>query len=117
MYRCWNSLIESEQYALLLQLKQLSSYVGNKYVTGLCSGIPSRMLLLIEYYFKEWPDFSGNHDYPVSVSNSKWSPEQQYYNAGLANTFWGKTPYGDKRRELCAFIFTQLTQLKENNDA
>lgn len=69
---------------------------------------------LIKPYFKSWPKFSGNLDYPVPspVENGKHIVSTlAYFAYDLGDDMWDKyTQYGSDRHELLEHCITEATK-------
>lgn len=50
--------------------------------------------------FKDWPEYSGQEDYPIRDPKRRYAPR----NAFCVYDAWGKSAYADKRRELLVYL-------------
>lgn len=65
-------------------------------------------LALLQDLCQEWPEFSGDQDYPVpSPFQGRYASEA--YDLADARDMWSElSPYGSARRRLLAFLIAEL---------
>lgn len=96
----------SKRAILIGELTKLSTYESTgKWEIGVCGRIHDRTCISIVHTFKDhypkWDNYSGDKTYPVAA---RINAENAY------DTFacWGKSAYGDRRREFCLFLISIL---------
>ena len=88
---------------------------------GICANAQSALLFVdvrisevtdfLIPYFKRWPKFSGNPDYPVS--HPRLMPDEAYFDT--KHYFEKYTEYGRNRWELLHFLIDELEQEINNS--
>ena len=76
----------------------------DEFVPAICSG--KELVILLQYYFKRWPHYSGDIKYPIPDPHNINRPSLMY---ALSGCKWARNDYCNLRRKLFRFIATQLT--------